>query len=357
MILLVLIQLGLPLVGIQQSFILGLLCWLTVVALSLYILWAWEKTKEISFLIKLLCSAVILLVVAVPIWPRLKAQYRAEHPALVRQPQPQAHNNASESLPATKEPPMVAPVPTPVPSQAKATKPPRKVPKVQPATPAGPKSEPNPDCIRLGDELDRFKDCSSEMVGNWAIGEADKIDDMAKKSMRDSILPGMSGKDRSEFMAFQFRIFSDKFSKCCARDVRDLRAEILHRLGPPAEDLEEEETYKSLYQAFEFDPQSVDIYATMLRRLGRELKLTLIADLGPIELPHSEKKEPQPSGSILVTVTIQTETPRKSGYILLEYKGIPAEGWWDFPGDRNLSLVALLYGYDTVNPKLKARLG
>jgi len=312
MILIVCAQVGISMIDIQHKFVVGVMCWVAVFGFGVYIIWVWKRTQWLTSLGKFLFSLAIASIMLLLLWAPEKKQFLAERPRVLVEstkpgsalhvtanpeltsketPKTKAYaNQASPEKPTTQDRfmPQVA---APLPSQTKIANPPHKVPKVQPATPAGPKSEPNPDCIRLGDELDRFKDCSSEMVGNWAIGEADKIEDMAKKSIRDSIVPGMSGKDRSEFMAFQFRIFSDKFSKCCARDVRDLRAEILHRLGPPGEDLEEEETYKSLYQAFEFDPQSVDIYASMLRRLGRRLKLTLTADIGPIELNHSVKED------------------------------------------------------------------
>jgi len=120
------------------------------------------------------------------------------------------------------------------------------VPSLQPQEPVLSKAEPNPNCSRLGLEPGPYKDCSHEQVGQWAIEEADKIEKMAIEHMPND----------AKMIRPQDGFFSNDFKACCAQDVKDLRAEILRRLGPPAKNPEEEEHWNMVFREQMLPPGS-----------------------------------------------------------------------------------------------------
>ncbi len=194
-----------------------------------------------------------------------------------------------------KQPPTVLPYNTPPaqtvePSKPGATKyPPRTFP-TQPQEPATPKAVPNPNCQRLEMGPDRFRDCSNEQVGEWAIEEAEKIRNLAIKYMPPD-------SKQAHGQAF---IFSNIFRETCAQDVKDIRAEILRRLGPPAKDPDEDGYWRSMFheppmslatpssRLYDVDPASVYWYAPYLEKLGLELKRHDIPRAAPMALHYSE---------------------------------------------------------------------
>lgn len=88
---------------------------------------------------------------------------------------------------------------------------------------------------RLGIGPDAYKDISDKQLAQWAIEEGDKINELINQSNKLALPPELQ----------KLRFTSD-FNDCCAQDLKDLRAEILRRLGPPAKDVEEVNTWNVL---------------------------------------------------------------------------------------------------------------
>jgi hypothetical protein len=238
-----------------------------------------------------------------------------------------------------------------------------KVTYTQPQEPARGKTNTSPVSPRIGTGPDAYKDIPDDQLGQMAIDEADKIDGMVNASIYVSQAPPMTQKERMQYTIFQDHIFAEKLIKCCAQQVTDLRMEILRRLGAPGEDLEEDESYQEVFRKQstsqgvplpswdpDIQPLPVRTYASLLRRLGAKMKLKTVRDLGPIELHFSEQERLQPSGLRYVTTSIETESARESGYILIEYTGTPGNLGCDLP---DVSYPFLMVD-DIVNPKLKA---
>lgn len=253
-------------------------------------------------------------------------------------------------------PPISPPVQTPEPSRPEIKKPPHEAPSPQPQEPAAPKVTPNPVGPRIGTGSDAYKDISDDQVGQWAIEEADKIEQMAKQYMTT---------DPRRIRAEQF-FFSAAFKDCCAQEVKDLRAEILRRLGPPAKDPEEETEWKLVFpelflppgvpvppQLSSIDPFPVANYAPYLRRLGLKLKRRGIPRIAPIPLHFSETKiaPERPELPYRIIVTIETKTELAAGYIVVQFNG----AWGSLQND--LEGAELTFRPDDIeNPELKAQL-
>lgn len=77
-----LIQVGLMMFGVQQNFSFGVVCWLAIIGLCIYIVWVWERTTGLTFLGKLLSSIAVTVLIVILIWSPAKTQYRREHSVL-----------------------------------------------------------------------------------------------------------------------------------------------------------------------------------------------------------------------------------------------------------------------------------
>ena len=168
----------------------------------------------------------------------------------------------------------------------------------------------------------------------------------------------------TEIKAQKF-FFSNAFKECCARDVKDLRTEILRRLGPPAKDPREVDSWKFVFpeqllpseapiapNLSDIDPGAVASYAANLRRLGQKLKRRGVPRISPLALHFYEvqitKETPESPDRILVT--IETKTELQSGYIVVQFSGAVGPIASDFVGDE------LPHRSDIDNPELKAQL-
>jgi len=254
----------------------------------------------------------------------------------------------AQQPPVNKELPIAPPVPTPKQSKPKATKPPHKALGTQPQEPTAPKVTPNPISPRLGTGPDAYKDISDEQVGQWAIEGADKIEQMAKQHINAFL----SGPQKAIFFKAQVGFFSNDFKACCAQDVKDLRGEILRRLGPPAKDVKEEQALKRVFREMDLppgvpippqfsdvDPFGVKEYAPYLRRLGTKLKQRNVPKLGPLPLHFSEARRDAeiPEFPYEIVVTIETTRELVSGYILVKFNGFHNRALCDLEGSRFIS--------------------
>lgn len=75
-----LIQVGLAMFGVQQNFAFGVICWLAIIGLCIYVVWVWERTGGLPLILKLLSSIVVAALILVLIWSPAKTQYHREHP-------------------------------------------------------------------------------------------------------------------------------------------------------------------------------------------------------------------------------------------------------------------------------------
>ena len=199
---------------------------------------------------------------------------------------------------------------------------------------------------RLGTGPEAYKDLADDQVGQWAIEEADKIEQMAKQAMGDNI-----GSMRGRIWRF-----TNDFDDCCTQDVKDLRTEILQRLGPPAKDSEEASAWKMLFvnesypgAPHEIHPMEVQHYAPYLRRIGLKLKRRAVPRSAPVALHFSEKQENAEDSFTLnavnnadqfsggpnlfpfkMMVTIDTKAQISSGYIVVEFDSRFAGAQCDF---------------------------
>jgi len=208
---------------------------------------------------------------------------------------------------------------------------------------------------RLGIGPEAYKEISDEQVGQWAMEEADKITELASRSMAER---GMSPN------AAIWR-FTNEFNDCCAQDLKELRTEILRRLGPPAKDPDEISAWTVVFPELKYpelkghvperiNPGAVTYYAPYLRRLGLRLKRRGVPRSAPIALHFSEKLRTEsaklPVGAVRIAsefsgephqqfpfgtiVTITTTTPFSSGYIVIEFDSGYAGAGCDFVDSR-----------------------
>lgn len=177
--------------------------------------------------------------------------------------------------------------------------------------------------------LDAYKNICDGQVGQWAIDESAKLDGMADRAPTSNDKPS------------RWR-FANDFEECCSQDLRDLRSEIIRRLGPPAKDSDEVSAYESLMsQRFPemVSPSDVKYYVPYLRRLGVQLKRKEIPRSKPITLRFTERQSSSRSAlpvaaTIMadqfgtnpnfrfpygITATITTTHTLFSGYIVVEF--------------------------------------
>ncbi len=185
---------------------------------------------------------------------------------------------------------------------------------------------------RLGIGPEAYRDISDEKLGQWAINEAQKIGDMAEEAMRAS-------KETARAKAWFFTL---DFQKCCEQSVKDLREEILRRLGPDGKDAREIEMFESLFPTqgremmTRISPLLVAHYAPYLRGLGVKLRTSVVPRKKPVDLPFSIERVPpkQPGGQGIV-ITIKTPRDVNSGYIAVEFTGPVGEAASDFGDSRS----------------------
>lgn len=179
------------------------------------------------------------------------------------------------------------------------------------------------------------KDLTDEQVAQWAIEESEKIKQMAEDAMdkihKSHSEPGESGEKAKAYRWF----FSGDFNRCCANDVRDLRTEILRRLGPPAKSPEEESRWKTMWNDDPFDhtvdPFSVKRYAPYMDLLGRKLKRRTKPRNAPKPLKFSTTQlPPDDRNAYRAIVTIETDVTLTAGYVVTEFEGEPPSLGCDF---------------------------
>jgi pimeloyl-ACP methyl ester carboxylesterase len=207
-----------------------------------------------------------------------------------------------------------------------------------PATEPAPQPSPSPTPSksnepRLGVGPDAYKDLSAAQVGQWAMDEADKIEEMAAHAY-DRL--GYNRGDASRFF------FKNDYNDCCAQDVKELRSEILRRLGPPGKDSEEIMRWNELSPAQPLPAQfgdpatpiAVAQYAPYLRRLGLKLKRTEVPRAAPLALLFTVQQTPLEAGYSKHLVTINTNKELASGFIAVQYDATPSRIVCDLQGSQ-----------------------
>ena len=183
-----------------------------------------------------------------------------------------------------------------------------------------------PDSPRLGTGPDAYSKITDEQIGNWAIAEADKIDQMANYAMTPN--PGWPTNPHHQSLRF-----SNDLKACCMEDLRQLRAELLRRLGPPAKDPDEISAWTALFPELKHPAMDDDVYSSLvfakpytryLRRFGLQLLHRATPRTPLLALKFSQVQtvsEPQ-GGSLMrysVVVTVSVPHELKIGYIVSEF--------------------------------------
>ncbi|HET9307278.1 MAG TPA: hypothetical protein VFO46_14740 [Candidatus Sulfotelmatobacter sp.] len=197
-----------------------------------------------------------------------------------------------------------------------------------------------PPCIlgkpRITDGPDAYKGVCTEDLAVWAIREADVIQGMADRCKYDGSPKGLAESGDS-FTDVMWR-FDWKFKDCCAARVKQLRNEVVNRLGPSYVDEREQQSWDMLFMDAKFPPGpnqaprqidclQVQDYAPYLRKLGRQLKRRVTSRVPPKPLHFEETQLPATLAlckacEFGLGVTINTESPIAGGYIVAEF--IPA---------------------------------
>ncbi|MGC2742602.1 MAG: hypothetical protein WA672_05395 [Candidatus Angelobacter sp.] len=192
---------------------------------------------------------------------------------------------------------------------------------------------------RIGTGPDAYKDINDAQVGQWAMEEADKISDMAKKCIDDMA----AAASRHESIHGPQFFFTNDFKSCCAKDVIELRTEIFNRLGPPAKDPEEESNFSLLMMDLNdpritrINPQAVYFYAPYLKKFGVRLKRREIPRAATKDLKFTEVSvQPEANYSYRILISIESEAIVRGGYIVVEFDGQPAAMACDFEGSAYL---------------------
>lgn len=248
-------------------------------------------------------------------------------------------HDLKKNPPPLSAPPPVIPSKQPIERTPTAAEIAEEVAKKLPSVPR-PRTLPPPP-TRIGTGPEAYKDVSDEQVGQWAIEEADKIEQLATRTM--DWYSGVS----AGAMAWHF---TNDFNDCCSQDVKELRAEILRRLGPSAKNPEEISAWTALFpetkypaikqfkQGQEISPMSAKLYAPHLRRLGLRLKRRAVPRSAPLALQFSEQQlPPEKPGYSRIVVTIETKRELSAGYIAVQFSGMPYSVGTDFK-DSKLAL-------------------
>jgi hypothetical protein len=222
---------------------------------------------------------------------------------------------------------------------------------------SAPKAAPNPDCQSSEEGPNRFRDCSDDQVGEWAIEEAGKIDKMARESII-GVTTSQQYKARTFF-------FSSSLRQCCETDVKDLRAVILRRLGPPSKNVKEEDAWRIMWPELAFhqlaggdsfqtsrvQPLAVQAYVPYLNWMGAKLKRRGKPRFKPTALSFSQTKVATDKPNAPYIVTIKTKMELAFGYVVIQFTGTADRLNDDLDDSRRVSQIA-----DIENPELKARI-
>ncbi len=84
LLLLFLVQVGLPMIGVQENFWLGLICWIGIVFLLVRVVWKWEGLRRLRNITRLLASAFVVTLVALYVYhPLARTFYLRVRPSFV----------------------------------------------------------------------------------------------------------------------------------------------------------------------------------------------------------------------------------------------------------------------------------
>jgi hypothetical protein len=249
----------------------------------------------------------------------------------------EAHRQQMRSLETAKETttaPNVPEKPTKIPTTRET--PPSKPPEEQ--HPAKAHAKPHTPALTIGPRLgigpEAYKDLTDEQVGQWAMEESSKIEKLATDAYNSNIKTIMGQN------AMLWR-FTQEFNDCCAQDVKDLRTEILRRLGPEGKDPDEILAWTALFPDLKYpgvpppaiiSTGTVSRYAPFLRRLGIRLKRRAVPRNSPLALRfHVQRVDPTNTQfSCRIWVTIETKAKLTTGYVVVELIGPVASMATDF---------------------------
>jgi hypothetical protein len=189
---------------------------------------------------------------------------------------------------------------------------------------------------RIADGPDPYRGVCHEDLADWAIKEADKIQGMADKCKYDGSQGLAESGDSFTNVIWQF---NSRFKDCCTDRVKQLRKEVVNRLGPSYADEREQSSWDMLFMDDKFPPgpnqaprqidcMQVQDYAPHLRKLGRQLKRRVTSRMPPKPLHFVETQLPATptlckTCDFGVEVTISTDSPVAGGYVVAEFTPAP----------------------------------
>jgi hypothetical protein len=194
-----------------------------------------------------------------------------------------------------------------------------------------------------------YKDVSDAQLAQMAIDEANKMDEkLDEEKQRLDTSPSRD--------AERFFFFTD-FRSCCLDQVEYLRAEMMKRLGPSANDTDEMMDFSGVDGLTEIEKNqsgsigTVLTYSPRFRRLAIKMKRKAAPLPRPTALTYRETQvaSEKPIVPYKMVVTIETKTDLLSGYVLLQFIGQHASVWWDFADAKDI-----LDGHDVIDdPELE----
>jgi len=162
--------------------------------------------------------------------------------------------------------------------------------------------------------------------------------------------------------------FTVDFNGCCSEEAKQLRTEVMTRLGPAAKNPEEQRYWEFLFpeerplpegvppelrqrmslSSHEADCGAAEQYAPYLRFLGLKLKRRAVARLPARQLQFrvTQVAPRNDHFKFKISTAIETQVPISSGYVVVEFSGGPGYVWAP-----DLPTASLLTGASIIDNK------
>jgi hypothetical protein len=187
---------------------------------------------------------------------------------------------------------------------------------------------------RMGDGPEPYKDWTDAQVADSAIKEANRIVNLVGSTIKAI----QSHPDSDNMLIGNFR---SEFINCCLDEVKEVRTELVRRLGPAEANSEEKNLFQSIYRdsdipKFARKPELGDVqrYAPHLLALGIKLKTKQIPRPAPISLRFTEQRiTPQNGMNIAEMISIYPPTNKvETGFVVVQFDNMVVSLGCDFEG-------------------------
>jgi hypothetical protein len=181
-------------------------------------------------------------------------------------------------------------------------------------------SHKTPSYPRLTSGPEAYKNLTPQQVADWALAESDVLADLTSKYQQRA-----KTRDNGTTLMTVQHFFQEEFEKCCWPALRDIRSEVLARLGPAGIDADEHEMWDrsfpdqdKFYFFQQLDMNEVERYAPLLRRIAIDLERTYVPRPAPRELRSTESIMPSGDKNFpyKTVAVVTTGVERKHGYVV-----------------------------------------